>query len=135
MNIDERSVKHGTVWSCQGQLTEAAGDEFSAAASRAARRGCRRILIDLNGVTMTDAAGLGLLVSVHRRTAITSTALCLVRVPRRLQQLLTITGLSEVFAIFDSVEQAVALDRTAQVNTPVCPFFPVPAQRQLKTLR
>ena len=84
---------------------------------------------------MTDAAGLGLLLSVHRGTAITSTALGLVRVPRRLQQLLIITGLSAVFAIFDSVEQAVALDRRARVNTPACPFFPAPDQPQLKTLR
>ena len=33
MNIDERPVKHGTVWSCQGQLTETAGDELSPAAT------------------------------------------------------------------------------------------------------
>ncbi|MGH9143309.1 MAG: STAS domain-containing protein, partial [Vicinamibacterales bacterium] len=64
------------------------------------------IVIDLDGVSMVDAGGLGSLVTAYRTSTKNLIALSLARVPRRVRLLLTITQLTSVLQIFDSVEQA-----------------------------
>ena len=66
--------------------------------------------MDLSGVAMIDAGGLGALVTVYRASAASFMSLSLARVPARVRHLLTITHLTDVLAIFDSVEQALRDD-------------------------
>jgi anti-sigma B factor antagonist len=106
MHIQEQGVEDGVVWHLCGQLTEACSDVLEGAVTRAARHGRRRIVVDLSDVSMVDAGGLGSLVSAYRISTRNLIALSLARVPKRVRVLLTITQLTSVLQIFDSVEQA-----------------------------
>ncbi|ALG06985.1 STAS domain-containing protein [Kibdelosporangium phytohabitans] len=77
------------------------------------RRVCRSdpgaLLVDLTGVSFFGAAGLTLLLDIHRRTQLADTTLLLVA-PSHIVRLLRITGLEPVFQIHDTVRHAVAAD-------------------------
>jgi anti-anti-sigma factor len=105
MCIEEQAIEDGVFWRLCGRLTEGAGDLLEGAVTRAVLHGWRRIVMDLGGVSMIDAGGLGALVRVYRASAASLMALSLVRVPKRARHLLMITRLTTVLAIFDSVEQ------------------------------
>ena len=68
--------------------------------------------MDLSGVSMIDAGGLGSLVAVYRATAASLLALSLAGVPSRVCHVLMITQLTNVLVIFDSVEQALPNTRS-----------------------
>ncbi len=106
MHIQEQGVEDGVVWHLCGQLTETCGELLEGAVNRAACLGRRRIVIDLDAVSMVDAGGLGSLVTVYRTSTKHLIALSLARVPKRVRLLLTVTQLTSVLQIFDSVEQA-----------------------------
>ena len=122
MKIHEHALDDGVVWRLCGRLTGEAGDLLERAVSRATLRGRRRIVMDLSGVAMIDAGGLGALVTVYRASAASFIALSLARVPARARHLLTITHLTDVVAIFDSVEQAFQNDCScAGISRPESP--------------
>jgi anti-sigma B factor antagonist len=81
------------------------------AIGREARRVCwsvpTTLLVDLTGGTFFGAAGLTLLVDVHRQTQLAGTELYLVA-PQRIVRLLRITGLTQVFRTLDTVNEATA---------------------------
>src|SRR4030081_48303 len=106
MRIQEQGVDDRVVWHLYGQLTGDSTDVLERAVNHAALCGWRRIVVDLNGVSMIDAGGLGSLVTVYRTSTKNVIELSLARVPKRAHQLLTITQLTNVLEIFESVEQA-----------------------------
>ena len=106
MCIQEQAIDDGVVWRLHGLLTGDDSELLERAVSRAALHGWRRIVMDLSGVSMIDAGGLGSLVTVYRASAASLIALSLARVPKRVHHLFVITQLTTVLAIFDSVEQA-----------------------------
>jgi anti-sigma B factor antagonist len=106
MRIEEHANDAAVVWALYGRLTGEASRLLERAVSRAARHGLSRIVVDLGGVSMIDAGGLGALVTVYRASAKNVIALSLARVPARVRQLLTTTHLTKFLPIFDSVEEA-----------------------------
>ena len=106
MCIREQAIDDVVVWRLYGRLTGDATALLDRALSRAALHGWRRIVMDLSGVSMIDAGGLGSLVAVHRATGASLLALSLARVPSRVRHVLMITQLTSLLVIFDSVEQA-----------------------------
>ncbi|MEV1176776.1 STAS domain-containing protein [Nonomuraea sp. NPDC049784] len=58
-----------------------------------ARRGQITLVIEMSGLTFIDAAGLGILVSVHNHAARRHTPMRLTGVPPAMRRLLRITGL------------------------------------------
>lgn len=64
------------------------------------------ILLDFQGVHYIDSTGLGELVGFLERLRDTSARLALVRPRDRILNLLRVTGLHQVFPIFDSLEDA-----------------------------
>jgi anti-anti-sigma factor len=105
MHIEERAIDGAVVLALYGRLTGDA-DMLTRAVSRAARDGWRKVVMDLGGVSTIDAGGLGALVTLYRVSVASLIALSLARVPRRVCQLLTITHLTRLLPIFDSVEEA-----------------------------
>jgi anti-sigma B factor antagonist len=69
--------------------------------------GHRRIVVDLAGVEFLDSTGLGVLVGALKRVRSHEGDLSLVCRAPRILDVLEITGLTNVFAIHDSVEAAV----------------------------
>ena len=106
MCIQEQMIDEGVIWRLDGRLAGDAGALLERAVNRAALHGRRRIVMDLSGVSMVDAGGLGALVTVYRACAASSIALSLARVPTRVRHLLAITQLTRVLTIVDSFEPA-----------------------------
>lgn len=66
------------------------------------------IVIDLEAVEFLDSTGLGVLVGGLKRVRAHDGSLRLVCTQERLLKIFRITGLTKVFAIFDTVDTAVA---------------------------
>lgn len=72
------------------------------------RGGTRRLVLDLDGVTFVDSTGLGLLLSVQRRTRAAGGWLRLVNPRAQLRRMLRATNLEHHFETHPSVESALA---------------------------
>ena len=72
--------------------------------------GWKRIVVDLEGVDFLDSTGLGVLVSVLKRLRTNGGDLLLVCTRSQVLKVLEITGLTNVFPIFETVEAAVAAE-------------------------
>ena len=118
MCTQERRTTDAVVWRLSGPLTADVGEWFECALNRARAEGRRRIVIDLGGVAMTDAGGLGVLATACRWSATFTIALGLARVSRQLHHMLAITKLTDVLPIFESVEEALR-DSPSVVQTAV----------------
>ena len=79
----------------QRSVLEAAGCTLGTAAALHATE----ITLDLSRVEQVDAAGLGLLVMMHRRSAALGVRLVLAGVPAHLHHLLILAGLDRLFFI------------------------------------
>lgn len=74
--------------------------------------GVEPIVVDLSEVDFIDSAGLGALVNAHKRVRLLQGSLVTVCPPQsRASHLIRITGLTRVFRVFDTVEQALAAVR------------------------
>src|SRR4051812_35019933 len=78
-------------------------DELEQAVCRLARDGLRVVIVSLQNVSAIDAGGLGALVSAYHASVGHLVALRLVHVPRRVQHVISITGLAGVLEAFDSL--------------------------------
>jgi anti-sigma B factor antagonist len=66
------------------------------------------LIVDMEGVEFLDSTGLGVLVGGLKRVRSHDGGIDLVCTQGRILRIFRITGLSKVFNIFDSVEEAVA---------------------------
>ena len=70
--------------------------------------GKHRIVVDLEGVDFLDSTGLGVLVGGLKRLRSHDGDLLLVCTQSRILKVFEITGLTKVFSIYDSVDDAVS---------------------------
>jgi anti-sigma B factor antagonist len=70
--------------------------------------GSTRIVVDLDGVDFLDSTGLGVLVGALKRVRSNDGELSLVCTQPRIRKVFEVTGLTKVFALYDSVDEAVA---------------------------
>lgn len=61
--------------------------------------GAGELVVDLSGVELLDATGLGVLVDVHRRAKLGGRRLVLLGVPPRIGRLLAITRLNRILTV------------------------------------
>ncbi|MGH9183309.1 MAG: STAS domain-containing protein [Acidimicrobiales bacterium] len=73
-----------------------------------AAQGQNQIVVDLDAVDFLDSTGLGVLVGALKRVRATDGDLRLVCNQSRIAKVFEVTGLTRVFAMFDSVDEAVA---------------------------
>jgi len=97
-----------------GSVLHVAGevDVASAAILRDALEGIpadsRRVVVDLSEVSFLDSTGLGVLVGEWKRSGEdTSPRFCLVVTRPEIRRVLEVTGLTSVFSIFDSLQEAI----------------------------
>ena len=67
-----------------------------------------RLIVDMEGVEFLDSTGLGVLVGGLKRVRAHDGAIDLVCTQGRILRIFRITGLSRVFNIYDSVDEALA---------------------------
>jgi anti-anti-sigma factor len=65
------------------------------------------VIVDLAGLEFIDCSGLGVLVRLMKQTRGSSGGLTLAAPRKQVRRLLAITGLTGVFSVYPSVEQAV----------------------------
>ena len=78
--------------------------------------GRAKVLLDLGGVEFIDSAGVGLLVTAHRRAQGARGAFVLADVTPTVARVLELTRTDRVLRVLPSVEDGVALLRSAPVD-------------------
>jgi anti-sigma B factor antagonist len=73
-----------------------------------AAQGDNSIVVDLDGVEFLDSTGLGVLVGALKRVRSSGGDLHLICTQPRIRKVFEVTGLTKVFSIYDSVDEAVA---------------------------
>ena len=114
MQINERIVGDVAIVEVIGDIVANSGDALLADKVRSLRQqGYTRVVIDLGRVPYMDSAGLGDLVFAYATTKKSGGTLKLMRVTKRLKDLLTITKLVSVFDTYDDEATAVGSFSTA----------------------
>src|SRR5207248_9099888 len=75
---------------------------------RSVSQGSHQVVVDLEGVDFLDSTGLGVLVGGLKRLRSHDGDMILVCTQPRILKVFEITGLTKVFAIFDTVDAALA---------------------------
>lgn len=89
-----------------GKLNFQARQIYRQAVSQAAEASPRHVIVDLNGISYLDGAGLGLLVLTHKQLADLGIRLSLTVIQDSVKQVLESTNLHTLFPIYDSVATA-----------------------------
>ena len=109
MQISQRIVGDVAIVEVVGDIVAKNGDALLTDKVRSLRQqGYTRLVVDLGNVPYMDSAGLGDLVYAYATTKKSGGTLKLMRVTKRLQDLLTITKLVSVFDTYDDETAAVA---------------------------
>ena len=71
-------------------------------------QGSNKIVVDLDSVDFLDSTGLGVLVGALKRVRSNDGELSLVCTQPRIRKVFEVTGLTKVFNLYDSVDEAVS---------------------------
>jgi len=96
------------VLTASGEIDVATAPDLRAALLDLIGEGRTRIVVDLEQVEFLDSTGLGVLVSTVKRVRADGGDLSVVCTRPQILQVFEITGLTAVFSVHDSLDQAVA---------------------------
>ena len=110
MKLEERIVGGVAVIRVTGDITLNKGGDalLKDKVQSLLHQGQKQLLVDLEGVSYVDSAGLGEMVQAYATTKNSGGALKLVNVTKRLRDLLVVTKLLTVFDTFDDEASALA---------------------------
>jgi anti-sigma B factor antagonist len=93
----------------KGRLTLGQGSRsLRACISEIAEEGHTRLLLDLADVSYVDSSGLGALVAGYNSLKVKGGVVGLFQVPKRVHSLLELSGLTAVFTIYATEQEAAA---------------------------
>jgi anti-sigma B factor antagonist len=112
LSIDVTTTDDGKIqlFGLGGSLDIATSPSLRATLMEAADRDDHEIVVDLSQLEFLDSTGLGALIGAHKRAAEHGGSVRLVAHEGQILRLLRITGLLEVFAVYPSVDAALADD-------------------------
>jgi anti-sigma B factor antagonist len=105
--IDRLDEGDAAVLALRGELDVEAGPQLREALLEAIGEGGRRVVVDLEGVSFIDSAGLGVLVGGLKRARSNDGELVLVCTARTVLRVFEITGLTRVFELHSTRAAAV----------------------------
>ena len=110
MQIGQRMVGDVAIIEITGDITLSKGGDIMIKdkVQSLLQQGQRKLVLDLGNVAYVDSAGLGQLVQVYATTSHLGGSLKLLRVTKRLKDLLVLTKLLTVFESYDTEDEAVA---------------------------
>lgn len=108
LSIHVHVVDEIEVFELTGSLDIATSPTVRAALISASERGNHQIIVDLTKVDFLDSTGLGALIGGQRRAREFDGEVRLVAKEGQILRLLRITGLLKVFAVYPTLEDAVA---------------------------
>jgi anti-sigma B factor antagonist len=107
MHIEQRSVGDVTIIDLRGKLAAPEGDELLRDKVRSlVQQGVKKIIINLADVPYVDSSGLGGMVGTYTTVTREGGRLVLLKLTKRLIDLLVITTLSQVFEVYDDEKEA-----------------------------
>jgi anti-sigma B factor antagonist len=107
LEIDRAAAEGVPILRLKGRLTLGEGSKaLREAISGIAAEGHTYVLLDLGDVTYVDSSGLGALVAGYNSLKLKGGAVGLFRVPKRVQDLLEMSGLAVIFRIFGTEQEA-----------------------------
>ncbi|HZD66261.1 MAG TPA: STAS domain-containing protein [Acidimicrobiales bacterium] len=106
LSLDVTERDGYTVLAVQGEVDVYTAPRLRERLVELVSQGARRIVVDLEGVEFLDSTGLGVLVGGLKRLRSHDGDLTLVCTQPRILKVFEITGLTKVFSIHDSLEQA-----------------------------
>jgi anti-sigma B factor antagonist len=107
LTLNERPVGEGrTVVEVSGEIDVYTAPKLRESLLNLVDSGNYQLIIDMEGVEFLDSTGLGVLVGGLKRVRAHDGAIDLVCTQGRILRIFRITGLSNVFSIYDSVEAA-----------------------------
>jgi anti-sigma B factor antagonist len=111
LSVETRVTEDITVICCRGRI--AYGTEAATLSGEIAELApqTRRVVIDLSGVEMIDAAGLGALISVALTAQVSQCSVKLAAPGNFIRQLLELTRLTSVFEIHPTLDAATVASR------------------------
>ncbi len=110
MQLEQRTVGDIVVVTVSGEITLTKGGNVALndKIRSLVQQGHTKLLLDLGDVPYVDSAGLGELVHAYTTTKNKGGTLKLVRLTKRIKDLLTITKLATVFESYESEAAAIA---------------------------
>ncbi|MEA2784071.1 MAG: anti-sigma factor antagonist [Candidatus Eremiobacteraeota bacterium] len=108
LSIHVHVVDDMQVFELVGSLDIATSPTVRAALTSASERGSHRLIVDLTQVDFLDSTGLGALIGGQRRAKEFSGEVRLVAKEGQILRLLRITGLLKVFAVYATLDDALA---------------------------
>jgi anti-sigma B factor antagonist len=107
MHIEQRSVGDVTIIDLKGKMTLGEGDELLRdKVNSLVQQNLRKIILNLAEVPYIDSAGLGEIVRTYTTVSRQSGQLKLLSVTKRINDLLVITKLAQVFEMYDNEKDA-----------------------------
>lgn len=108
LEIQDTDVEGWTVVTASGEIDVATAPELRDRLTDLIEAGTTRVVVDMEEVDFIDSTGLGVLVGGLKRVRAHEGSLRLVCTQERILKIFRITGLTKVFPIHTSVEEAVA---------------------------
>ena len=109
LSIQERAAGDGrTVVEVSGEIDVYTAPKLREALLNLVESGNYRLIVDMEGVEFLDSTGLGVLVGGLKRVRAHDGAIDIACTQGRILRIFKITGLSNVFAIYDTVDDALA---------------------------
>ena len=109
LSIQERPAGEGrTVVEVSGEIDVYTAPKLREALLNLVESGNHRLIVDMEGVEFLDSTGLGVLVGGLKRVRAHDGSLDLVCTQERILKIFRITGLTKVFGIHDTVDEAIA---------------------------
>jgi anti-sigma B factor antagonist len=109
MKIDTRTVGDVTVLDCSGKITLGEGTMAVRNTVREVlKNGGKKIVLNLAEVNYIDSSGIGELVSTFTTVTNQGGQLKLLKLTKKIQELLAITKLLTVFQVYNDEQEAVA---------------------------
>ena len=111
LSLETRVAEDFAVICCKGRIVY--GIEAAALSGESAKLAphTRRVVIDLSGVEMIDAAGLGALISVALTAQASQCSVKLAAPSNLIRQLLELTKLTSVFEVHPTLDAATVASR------------------------
>jgi anti-anti-sigma factor len=108
MDLDLSTQRLGerAVVSVGGEVDLETASQLGDAALDALREVSPHVVLDLAGVTFMDSTGLKVLLTIHRRAELAGGSFAVAAAARPVRRVLTLTGLDQTFALYDTVEEA-----------------------------
>ncbi len=108
LSLSTRTVDDRTVVEVAGEIDVYTAPRLREQLVELVNGGNYHLVVDLEGVEFLDSTGLGVLVGGLKRVRAHDGSLRLVCTQERILKIFRITGLTKVFSIHDSVDDAVA---------------------------